>query len=117
MISLCLRIFLLSSLILQLPIDRRVFCLMTAPFWAVIVVGMIERLRAEAAERCRAPSCGPVGRFSSKLETGTSGIDANVEVVMPLLMFVLPSRITLTPWSPSRIRSRSGKAAPPCETR
>ena len=59
---------------------------------------------------------GPVGRSSTKLETGTSGIDVNDEVVMPPLMFVLPCRITRTP-SPSSSRSRSGNAAPPCETR
>src|SRR4030081_3054257 len=65
-----------------------------------------------------APSAewGPVGSVSEKLETGTSGIAAKDELVMPFLMSVLPTRITRTPL-PSRTMSRSGKAAPPCETR
>ena len=50
------------------------------------------------------------------LETGTSGGDAKVVVVIPLLIFVLPTRITRTPLA-SITRSRSGNAAPPCETR
>src|SRR6478609_4269341 len=58
----------------------------------------------------------PVGSFTSKLDTGTSGMAAKLEVVMPLAMFVLPTRITVTP-SPLSTRSRSGKAAPPCDTK
>src|SRR5580692_10082886 len=50
------------------------------------------------------------------LDTGTSGGAAKLVVVIPFLMFVLPTRITRIP-SPSSSRSRSGNAAPPCETR
>ncbi len=50
------------------------------------------------------------------LVTGTSGGEANVVVVIPFLMSVLPTRITRTP-SPSSSRSRSGNARPPCETK
>ena len=50
------------------------------------------------------------------LETGTSGVGREVVVVMPFLMLVLPTRITRTPLA-SSTRSRSGNAAPPCETR
>src|SRR2546426_5435259 len=60
--------------------------------------------------------CGPVGSFSVKLDTGTSGTEAKLVVVIPRLMSVLPTRITRTPL-PSSSRSRSGKAAPPWETR
>src|ERR1700720_414217 len=92
-----------------------VFCLITLPFCAVIAVGMtsdcLHRLPfAVSAE------FGPVGSLSSKLDTGTSGTVAKLEVVMPFVMFVLPTRITVTP-SPLSTRSRSGNAAPPCETK
>src|SRR5207302_3176278 len=60
--------------------------------------------------------CGPVGSLSVKLDTGTSGTVLKLVVVIPFLMSVLPTRITRTPL-PSSTRSRSGKAAPPCETR
>ena len=60
--------------------------------------------------------CEPIGRFTVMLDTGTSGVDANVVVVMPFLMSVLPTRIARTPLA-SSTRSRSGNAAPPCETR
>ena len=41
--------------------------------------------------------CGPVGSFSVKLDTGTSGTVLKLVVVIPFLMSVLPSRITRTP--------------------
>ncbi len=44
------------------------------------------------------------------LVTGTSGVEANVVVVMPFLMFVFPTRITRTPFA-SSTRSRSGNAS------
>ena len=92
-----------------------VLCFTTEPFWPVIVVGMVsvwsQKLPLDASAEF-----GPVGRSSTKLDTGTSGIEANVEVVTPCLIAVLPTRITRTPL-PSSSRSRSGNAAPPWETR
>ena len=45
-------------------------------------------------------------------EVGASGEDANVVVVIPFLMSVLPSRMMRTPL-PSSTMSRSGNASPP----
>jgi len=92
-----------------------VFCLITAPLCAVIVVGIVERLRAQAPIAVSA-ELGPLGSSSTKLDTGTSGIEANVDFVMPFLMFVLPSRTTRTP-SPFEQQVEIGEGAPPCETR
>src|SRR5437899_7499029 len=92
-----------------------VFWLIWAPFWATIVVG-IRSFFAHRLPKAASAECGPVGSFSVKLDTGTSGIAAKVVVVIPFLMSVLPTRITRTPL-PSSTRSRSGNAAPPCETR
>src|SRR5438270_7440356 len=52
----------------------------------------------------------------SKVETGASGTALNVELVTPFLIWVLPTRFRVIP-SPCRTRTRSGKAAPACETR
>ncbi|HTR72280.1 MAG TPA: hypothetical protein VMG80_01685 [Solirubrobacteraceae bacterium] len=60
--------------------------------------------------------CGPTGRSSVKLEIGASGIAANVELVTPFLIWVLPVK-SIVMLSPSSTRSRSGKARPPWETR
>ena len=91
------------------------FWLIWEPFWATIVVG-IRSFFAHRLPKAASAECGPVGSFSVKLDTGTSGIAAKVVVVIPFLMSVLPTRITRTPL-PSSTRSRSGNAAPPCETR
>src|ERR1700730_16957770 len=100
-----------------------VLCLITAPFWPVIVVGIsslaaaLQRLYLALAGRLTVSAeCGPSGRLSSKLVIGTSGTLAKVLLVMPLAMWTLPVRSTRTP-SPCRISTTSGKAAPPCETR
>src|SRR5438128_3759276 len=92
-----------------------VFCLTCAPLWAVIVVGITSGC-AHRLPYAASAECGPIGSVNEKLDTGTSGSEANVDVVMPPLMFVLPTRITRTPL-PSSSRSTSGNAAPPCETR
>ena len=57
---------------------------------------------------------GRWGSFSSKLVIGASGTDRKMLDVMPFLMSVLPSRISVTP-SPWSTISRSGNACPPCE--
>ncbi len=60
---------------------------------------------------------GPSGRYSSKLETGTSGMFVNVELVIPALeMNVSPTRFTRTPY-PWSTATRFGNASPPCETK
>src|SRR6476646_3687183 len=99
----------------QLATPMVVFCLTTVPFWPVIVVG-ITSLLAHRLPLAVSALCEPTGRFTVMLETGTSGVDANVVVVMPFLMSVLPTRIVRTPLA-SITRSRSGNAAAACETR
>ena len=91
------------------------FCLICVPFWPVIVVGITSGL-AQRFVLAASAECGPVGRFTVKLETGTSGVAAKFVVVIPFLMSVLPTRITRTPLA-SSTRSRSGNAAAACETR
>src|ERR1700694_4332950 len=92
-----------------------VFWLTCLPFCPVITVGMYSGL-AHRSPNAASAECGPVGSLTVMLDTGTSGDDANVVVVIPFLMSVLPTRITRTPLA-SSTRSRSGNAAPPCETR
>src|SRR6266480_2978439 len=72
--------------------------------------------RAQRLPKPVSAECEPMGRFTVTLETGTSGVLANVVVVIPFLMSVLPTTITRTPLA-SSTRSRSGNAAPPWETR
>src|SRR5256714_8667361 len=72
--------------------------------------------RAQRLPKPVSAECEPMGRFTVTLETGTSGVLANVVVVMPFLMSVLPTTITRTPL-PSSTRSRSGKDALACDTR
>ncbi len=71
-------------------------CLIWAPFWAVMTVGIssgcLHRFPFAASAEF-----GPIGRSRLKTETGASGIAAKVEVVTFLRMFVLPTRITRTP--------------------
>src|SRR5437879_288142 len=93
----------------------RVLCAIRAPFWPVIVVGMISGW-AHMFPFAVSSECGPLGSVSEKLDTGTSGSVANVVVVMPPLISVLPTRIVRTP-EPSNSTSRSGNAAPPWDTR
>ena len=85
------------------------------PFQPTIVVGINSGL-AHRSPKAASAECEPVGRLTVTLETGTSGVEANVVVVMPFLMLVFPTKITRTPL-PSSTRSRSGKAAAACETR
>src|SRR4029077_17076884 len=59
---------------------------------------------------------GPSGSFNSKLDTGASGTLLNVEVVIPFLMLVFPSKYSVIP-SPCRTITRSGNATPPWDTR
>ena len=92
-----------------------VFCLNTFPFCAVIVVGITSGF-AHRLPLAVSAECGPVGSVSVKLDTGASGVDANVVFVIPFLISVLPSRMIRTPL-PSSTRSRSGKASPPWETK
>src|SRR5438270_10529676 len=73
-----------------------VFCLICAPLWAVIVVGITSGL-AHTSPYAASAECGPIGRLSEKLDTGTSGRVAKLEIVIPRLMSVLPTRITRTP--------------------
>src|SRR5262249_22938230 len=76
-------------------------------------------ITSELAHRLPKPAsaeCEPVGRFTVTLDTGTSGVVAKLVVVMPFLMFVLPTTIVRTP-SASMTRSRSGNAAAAWETR
>src|SRR5262249_59107420 len=92
-----------------------VLCLTTLPFQPVIVVGMTSEL-AHRLPKPASAECEPVGRFTVTLDTGTSGVVAKLVVVMPFLMFVLPTTIVRTP-SASMTRSRSGNAAAAWETR
>ncbi len=85
------------------------------PFCPIIVVGIVNGLMHRLPFAVTA-ECAPIGRLTVIDETGTSGGAANVVVVIPLLIFVLPTRITLTPLA-SITRSRSGNASPACETR
>src|ERR1700756_4846066 len=59
---------------------------------------------------------GPSGSTTVIEVTGTSGVVAKFVVVIPPVIFVCPTRITRTP-SPWRIKSRSGNAPPPWETK
>ena len=92
-----------------------VVCLNCRPFCPVIVVGMFSAL-VQRLPKAASAECGPIGRLMVMLDTGTSGVEAKLVVVIPFLMSVLPFRITRTPLA-SSTRSRSGNAAPPCETR
>ena len=85
------------------------------PFCPIIVVGIVSGLMQRLPFAVSA-ECPPIGRLTVMLETGTSGVVANVVVVTPLLIFVLPTRITFTPLA-SITRSRSGNASPAWETR
>src|SRR5207302_181663 len=76
---------LLAPLPAQPATAIRVFCLIRAPFWAVIVVGMTSGCAHRLALAASA-ECGPIGNASEKLDTGTSGSEANVVVVTPPLM-------------------------------
>src|ERR1700683_615215 len=58
----------------------------------------------------------PVGRLTVTLVTGTSGVVAKLVVGTPLVIFVLPTTITVMP-SACNTRSRSGKASPPWDTK
>src|ERR1700677_4916660 len=80
----------------QLATVILVFCVTLNPFCPIIVVGIVSGLmqRLPFAVTAEWP---PIGRFTVMLETGTSGAAANVVVVTPLLIFVLPTTITLTP--------------------
>src|ERR1700683_5509584 len=62
------------------------------------------------------PLWGPSGNASWNEVIGASGIDANVLLVTLCLISMLPVRSIVTP-SPCRITTRSGNAAPPCDTR
>ena len=59
---------------------------------------------------------GPSGRVASTVSNGASGTDWKLLVVMPFLMAVWPSRMTVR-LSPCRTSSASGQAALPWETR
>ena len=59
----------------QSPTAILVFCLITLPFWAVMVVGMISADLQRLPFAARTESL-PVGNLTSKLDTGTSGIEA-----------------------------------------
>lgn len=91
--------------------DSRVFCTSCAPLCASIVIGTVSAF-AQRLPLAVSAECGPTGRLSTKLVTGTSGIAANVVLVTPFVIFVFPVRITVMP-SPSSTMSRSGKASPP----
>src|SRR4051794_2536548 len=93
-----------------------VFCLDDLPFCAVIVVGITSFL-AQMLPNAASALCEPMGSSTRTLDAGTSGVEANVVVVMLFLMFVLPTRITRRWFGSSTTRSRSGNAAPACETR
>ena len=70
-----------------------VFCLTTVPFCPVIVVGIISGLAQRFAERRQRGVRADRQVHRDAADTGTSGVDANVVVVMPFLMSVLPTRI------------------------
>src|ERR1700747_1977115 len=93
-----------------------VFCLNVLPFCAVIVVGITSALLQMLPKAARA-LCEPIGSSTLTLEIGTSGVEANVVVVMLFLMLVFPTRITRRWFGSSTTRSRSGNAAPAWETR
>jgi hypothetical protein len=93
-----------------------VFSLIVAPLCATIVVG-IDSVPAHSLPLALSAEFGPLGKLNEKLAIGTSGTLANVELVTPPLIFVLPTKMKRTPWSPSNTMSKSGNAAPPCETR
>jgi len=90
---------------------------MTAPFCAVIVVGIVSFCAhmlffALAGMFVARTEWGPCGNVVTNELIGASGTLLNVLVVIPFLMFVLPSRYSVMP-SPWRTNTRSGNAAPP----
>src|SRR6202521_4588874 len=98
-----------------------VVCLMTAPFWPVMVVGMVSDWPhmlpfALAGRLAASPECGPSGSLISNTPMGASGTLAKVLEVMPCLMSMLPVSCTVTP-PPCRMATTSGNAAPPCDTK
>src|SRR4051794_10087986 len=92
-----------------------VFFLIVSPFQPVIVVGITSG-RAHRSPKLVSDEWDPTGSFTVIALTGTSGVSGKLVVVMPLVILVCPTRITRTP-EPLRIRSRSGNASPPWETR
>src|SRR4029077_8089793 len=71
--------------------------LITAPFWAVRVVGIVSFCAhmlffAFTGMSVARTECGPCGKTVTNELIGASGTLLNVLVVMPCLMFVLPSR-------------------------
>ncbi len=75
---------------------------MRAPFWALMVVGIVrvvlQKLCLAFAGRLLVRAeCGPMGSFNSKLEIGASGTEAKVLVVMPLAMLMFPTTSRVTP--------------------
>src|ERR1700733_4076315 len=95
-----------------------VFCLTCLPFWPVMTVGITSFAvhRFVLVFSAVSAEWGPIGRLTVMLETGTSGVVSKFVVVMPFLMFVLPSTMIRTP-SPSSTSSSAGNSSPPCETR
>ena len=71
---------------------------------------------ALAGSTAVSPEWGPSGSVSWNVPIGASGTVAKSLLVMPFLMFTLPTRSTVIP-SPCRIATTSGNAAPPWDTR
>src|SRR6185436_4153471 len=83
----------------QSVIARGTFAFCWAPLWPVKTVSRLSGL-AHRFARVASAECGPVGRSSLKLVTGTSGTELNDEVSRPLVVVVLCRR-TWTPWPDS----------------
>ena len=85
--SFCWRVSFLVRLALTAPQPWTailVFCSITAPFWAVILVGIVrlvpQRLNlAFAGTLDVSAECGPAGRVVSKVVNGASGAESNLE--------------------------------------
>ncbi len=71
-------------------------CLSTAPFCAVNSLGIVS-FEAHRLALAASAELGPWGRLSSKELKGTSGVALKVEVVIPFLICVEPTKSTVTP--------------------
>ena len=102
-------------------IPMRVTCLTCMPFWPVSSVGIrrvcAHRPRLDPGGRFTPKAeCGPAGSTRSSVAIGVAGSYLNATEVMPLTMFVCPSRSISIP-SPRRTITSAGNATTPCETR
>src|SRR6185295_2235093 len=98
----------------QSVISSGTLAVVVAPLWATNLASSDSGL-AQRFARVASAECGPIGRSTLKLVTGTSGTDGTVDVRRPFVVVVL-RRSLKTPWPESGICSEGSVVPPPCAT-